>query len=165
MSRPKRYEDAEKLDKAVEKYFKSISREKVVTETVDTGEKDNYGHTVYEQREITNRLGKPVVIVEYVEPPTVAGLCEFLGINEATWARYANQDLHPEFCNTITRARGRMKAWNERELLVREGSNVKGIIFNLENNYGYKEAHSVNVTGTLEQWLNKQAEDGYGQEF
>lgn len=164
MARPREY-TADKLDKAVERYFRSISREVVKTEMVDTGRIDQYGHAVQEPREILNRLGKPITVVEYVEPPTVAGLCEFLNIDQRTWERYCNEEMHPEFCRTTTRARGRMRAWNERELLVREGNNVKGIIFNLENNYGYREQRSVEVSGSLEQYLQKLSEEGQMQEL
>ena len=78
---------------------------------------------------------------------------------------YANADKHPEFVETITYVRGRMRDWNEKELLMREGKNINGIIFNLENNYGYRERTQVSVNGSLEQYLSKLEEAGEGQMF
>ena len=38
-----------------------------------------------------------------------------------------------------------MRAWNQMQLLTREGKDLKGIIFNLENNYGYSEKRQVEL--------------------
>jgi hypothetical protein len=38
-------------------------------------------------------------------------------------------------------ARGRLRAWREEQLLTRK--HVKGIIFDLENNYGCRQKHQV----------------------
>lgn len=133
MARPKKY-DEKTLDRAVERYFRSISRMVPLTERVDTGEKDEYGHTVYEERPVRNRLGEPVEMLEYLAPPTVGGLCEFLGIHRSTWYEYSDATAHPEFVETTSRARGRMRAYLEEQLLVRK--DVRGVIFDLQANYG-----------------------------
>ena len=39
----------------------------------------------------------------------------------------------------------RMKAWNEHEMLTRPGKDLKGILFNLTNNYGYSEKKEVEL--------------------
>lgn len=165
MARPREYDSNEKLRKKVERYFDSITREKVLTEKQPTDQLDKYGHIVFEDVPIINKLGKPVTVTEYVYPPTVADLCTFLGIKHSCWANYANPEKHPEFVETITYAQARMRDWNEKELLMREGNNVKGIIFNLENNYGYRERQQVEVNGSLEQYLQKMEEAGEGQSF
>lgn len=165
MARLKTYQDAEQLRRAVDKYFDSITREVVKTEKRETGERDEMGHMIYEDVPVLNKLGKPLVITEYIIPPTVGDLCEFLKIDRATWSRYCDSEKYPEFCNTTTRARGRMMSWNEKELLTREGKDCKGIIFNLENNYGYKERQSVDVHGSLESYLSQAGESGQVQEF
>lgn len=46
MSRRKKY-TANTLKKAVAAYFDSITREKDVTEAVDTGKRDKYGHAIF----------------------------------------------------------------------------------------------------------------------
>ena len=48
-----------------------------------------------------------------------------------------------EFSDTTTRARGRLRAYLEQQLLVRK--DVKGIIFDLQNNHGYSEKRQVEL--------------------
>lgn len=142
MARPKKY-TKKALNEAVERYFDSISREVTLTEKRDTGKRDGSGHVIYETVEITNKLGEPAKVTEYIVPPTVGGLCEFLGIHRSTWAEWCDPNVHPEFSDTTTRARGRMRAWCESQLLTRK--DVKGIIFNLQNNYDYRERREIEL--------------------
>lgn len=158
MGAPKKYDDPQKLEKAIERYFKSITRKVEATETVETGEKDADGHKIYEKRVILNCFEKPVTVEEYIVPPTVWGLCQFLGISESTWENYCDPEKHPEFLGATTHARGRMRAWNQMQLLTREGKNLKGIIFNLENNYGYREKHDIQHRG-IEEFLQELGAD------
>ena len=134
---------AGKLNAAVERYFKSISRTATVTENVWTGEFDNHGHKVMETREVTNDLGEVMTHREYLIPPTVSGLCQYLGIHRSTWANYCDREKHPEFFDTTTHARGYMRAYLEEQLLTRK--DVKGIIFDLQNNHGYAERKEIEL--------------------
>ena len=163
MGAPKKY-TARTLKKAVEEYFKSITREVVMTENKPTGEKDKMGHMIYEAVEIVNSLGKKMVITEYLVPPTVGGLSDYLGIHRDTWNDYCNREKHPEFSDTTTYAQGRIHAYLERESLTRQGKDLKGVLFNLENNFGYKERHEI-VNDTVESFLQSQMEQGGGQLF
>jgi len=134
--RPKAYTPAG-LGKRADRYFRSISRRVEVKERIPTGERDESGHEVFREETVLNQLGRPIIVTEYLEPPTVAGLCAFLGIHRATWAVYADSVQHPEFSEVTREIKDRLMAWNERELLTRDGKNVKGIVFNLQQNYGY----------------------------
>ena len=163
MGAPKKY-TARTLKKAVEEYFKSITREVVMTENKPTGEKDKMGHMIYETVEIVNSLGEKMVITEYLVPPTVGGLSDYLGIHRDTWNDYCNHEKHPEFSDTTTYAQGRIHAYLEREMLTRQGKDLKGVLFNLENNFGYKERHEI-VNDTVESFLQRQMEEGGGQQF
>ena len=140
MGRPKKY-TPRTLKKAVEDYFDGITREVGLTEKMDTGRKDSAGHTIYEDKPVKNRRGELVKVTEYLVPPTVGGLCEHLGIHRSTWAEYCDDRLHPEFSDTTTRTRGRMRDYLEMQLLTRK--DVKGVIFSLQNNYGYTERREV----------------------
>ncbi|MBR3008372.1 MAG: hypothetical protein IKH70_07200 [Stomatobaculum sp.] len=140
--REKKY-TRKKLDEEVERYFKSISRTAPVTEEVWTGSLDGHGHKIMETQDVTNDLGEVMMRREYMIPPTVSGLCQFLGIHRATWARYCDAELHPEFCDTTTRARGYMRAYLEEQLLTRK--DVRGIIFDLQNNHGYAEKKEIEL--------------------
>lgn len=140
MGRPKKY-TKRTLEKAVEAYFDGITREVAMTEKVDTGRKDADGHKIFENVPVINKRGEQVKITEYLVPPTVGGLCEYLGIHRSTWAEYCDENAHPEFSDTTTRTRGRMREYLEQQLLTRK--DVKGVIFSLQNNYGYTERREV----------------------
>ena len=149
----KRVYTKKRLKEEVERYFASITRKVKVTEKIDTGRRDKSGHVIYEQKPVTNQHGQQLEVVEYLVPPTVGGLCEFLGIHRDTWHEYCQLE---EFSDTTTRAQGRLRAWREEQLLTRK--DVKGIIFDLENNYGYKEQKDVHITGSVEDFLREQGE-------
>lgn len=142
MARPTKY-TRKKLAEAVDRYFGSITRVVTVTELIETGERDEKGHRILERRTVTNSLGEEAKVEEYIVPPTVGGLCQYLGIHRSTWAEYCDPEKHPEFSDTTTRARGRLRAYLEQQLLVRK--DVKGIIFDLQNNHGYSEKRQVEL--------------------
>lgn len=144
MGRPRKY-TAAALRKGVDAYFRSISRTRAATEMAPTGEVDRYGHPVLEPKKILNDNGEEIKVLEYVVPPTTASLCRYLGISHQTWAEYSDHEKHPEFRDSTTRARERMREYNEQELLTRPGKDVKGIIFNLQNNFGYSEKREVEI--------------------
>lgn len=140
--REKKY-TAKALRESVENYFASISRTAPVKELVPTGELDERGHKIFELQPVMNDLNEIMLRKEYVIPPTVSGLCEYLGIHRSTWANYCDKELHPEFFDTTTRARGRMRAYLEEQLLTRK--DVRGVIFDLQNNYGYSEKREIEL--------------------
>ena len=142
LARPKKY-TKKTLAEAVDLYFDSITRIVPVTEMVETGERDDKGHKIYEKRPVKNKLGKEAETEEFIVPPTVADLCQFLGIHRSTWADYCDAELHPEFSDTTTRARGRIRGYLERQLLTRK--DVKGVIFDLQNNHGYAEKRQIGL--------------------
>lgn len=143
MGRPRKY-TKKALDEAVEEYFAMITRIKTVTEKKPTKERDERGHIIFEEVPVLNRLGQEMTCLEYLVPPTVGGLCEHLGIHRSTWAEYCDKNLHPEFIDTTTRTRGRLRAYLEQELLTRK--DVKGIIFDLQNNYGYADRKQLDLS-------------------
>lgn len=142
MGRNKKY-NKKTLAEAVDRYFGSITRTITATELVDSGERDSKGHKIFNRVPIVNSLGEEAKVEEYIVPPTVGGLCQALGIHRSTWAEYCDETTHPEFSDTTTRARGRMRAYLEQQLLVRK--DVKGIIFDLQNNHGYSEKRQLEL--------------------
>ena len=133
--RPKKY-TKKRLEAAVEGYFASISR------TVQA--RDEAKQPLY------NDGGEPIRVVEYIKPPTVGGLCLYLGIDRSTWQNYADRKLHPELAEVTAYAKMRMEAYLEEQLLTRE-RNVQGLIFNLQNNYGWREKREVELGGETRQ--------------
>ena len=120
--RPKKY-TKKKLREETERYFRSISR--TILARDDTG------------GIIRNDDGDEIQILQYVVPPSIAGLCLQLGIDRSTWQNYADPTLHPELADVAAEARARIEAYLEQELLTRE-KGLQGIIFNLQNNYGWR---------------------------
>lgn len=119
---------AGQLAKAIGRYFGSITRRVPRMERVETGELDGYGHPAMESRQVVDGNGELVWDIEWLRPPSVAGLCEYLDISRNTWASYCRE---PAMQDTTTRARGRIDAWQMEQLLSRPGKDVRGIEFAL----------------------------------
>ena len=127
--RPKKY-TRKKLREETERYFRSISR--TIPARDDTGSI------------IRNDDGDEIQLLQYVVPPSIAGLCLQLGIDRSTWQNYADPALHPELADVAAEARARIEAYLEQELLTRE-KGLQGIIFNLQNNYGWRQKQEVEL--------------------
>ena len=127
--RPKKY-TAKTLRKAAARYFRSISR--TVPARDDTG------------GIIRNDDGEEIRVVQYIVPPSITELCIYLDIDRSTWQNYADEQGEPERAAVCREVRARIEAYLERELLTREKS-VQGIIFNLQNNYGWKQKTEVGL--------------------
>ena len=164
MGRPRKFTPAT-LRREVNRYFASITRKKKVTERVPTGELDKFGHPVMVDAPVRNQLGEEVEVTEYIVPPEVSGLAEFLHIHPSTWALFADHKKHPEFTEVTDYVYERMKSWNEREMLTRPGKDIAGIKFNLENNYGYRDKADIRVSGGVDEYLKRLAEEGAESEL
>jgi hypothetical protein len=70
-------------------------------------------------------------------PPTVTGLALALGFEGRQGLLYYETDK-PEFLVTVKRAKGRIEQYIEEQLY--RGSSVTGLIFNLKNNFGWKDS-------------------------
>jgi len=73
--------------------------------------------------------------------PTVTGLALALGFDTRHALLYYEHEK-PEFLTTIKRAKTRIEEAIERELMNRNGT-VTGLIFNLKNNFGWKDAQEL----------------------
>ena len=116
------------LLEAVDAYFASISRTVEATERVETGAK------TFIEQPILSDSGQPIRYREYVVPPTLWGLCEYLGITPKIWSGYCDRAKHPEMQEAVQRAGGLMQEWKEQALLTRK--DVRGIIYHIQNNMG-----------------------------
>jgi len=136
---------------AVEGYFRSISRTVPQMEEYQTGETDAKGKPITARRVVFGADDRPMMVTEYLVPPTVRGLCLHMGISMAQWQKLSDAQRHPALADTVQLARLRMEHWLEMELLTRE-KNLQGIIFHLQNNYDWKESSEVCIeTGGTEQ--------------
>lgn len=128
--RPKKYSSKKALSEAIERYFRSISR------TVPA--KDGLG------RAILNDDGEEIKLTEYIVPPSISSMCLYLGIDRSTWQNYCDPQQHPEFSSITETTRARIEAYLEEQLLTRE-KGLQGIIFNLQNNYGWRQKQEVEL--------------------
>ena len=164
MGAPKKYTPAQ-LNAAVTKWFKSITREVLITESRPKYDEDGmpildgYGHVVCEDVQVYNNLGEPATREDYLTPPTVGNLCNFLRIHRSTWSDYCND---PEYSDTTTPARGRMWEWRDEQLLTRP--KTRGIEFDLQNNWGYKDKQEIQF-GSVEDYIAGLEDDGEAQSF
>ena len=127
VGRPRCYTKAA-LEKAVMKYFDSITYDAIARNAMG--------------QEIKNKLGEPIMLEYYAKPPSKQDLCLFLGIDRGTWLNYCNHDEHPELKAITDYAHLRCEAYLAGELVAREKA-VDGIKFNLANNYGWAAKREI----------------------
>lgn len=117
--RPLLYKTAEDMQKVIDEYF------------------DYCDNRI---KEIHDKEGSTVAIT-VPEPYTMSGLAYALGMDRRSIIEYKNRD---EFFPTIKRARSKVERDVERRLL--EGTNgATGAIFNLKNNFGWRDQRDVDV--------------------
>lgn len=81
---------------------------------------------------------KGILIQQY----TMTGLARALGMSRQTMCNYAHKD---EFLDTIKDARQRVEESLEKSLY---GQGVAGVIFNLKNNFGWKDTKEITADVT-----------------
>jgi hypothetical protein len=72
-------------------------------------------------------------------PYTVSGLAYALDTCRQTLLNY---EENPEFMDTIKRAKAKIELFNE-EMLYNKEVSTTGVIFNLKNNYGWKDKQEI----------------------
>lgn len=72
-------------------------------------------------------------------PYTVSGLAYALDTNRQTLLNYEDNE---EFFDTIKRAKAKIELFNEEQLYNKDVSTT-GVIFNLKNNYGWKDKQEI----------------------
>jgi len=85
------------------------------------------------------------------EPYTITGLCIALDICRDTLCEYAKKE---EFSDTIKKAKLRVENYLEKHLITDSGTT--GIIFNLKNNFGWKDKQeNINVDTSYEDYIKR----------
>jgi len=143
--RPLKFPTVESLETKINRYFNSISFDEPV--------KDEMGEPIYD------RDGMPIVKVSYISPPSVLGMCLFLDIDRARLLEYEQKE---EFRNAIKRAKAKVEQYLADQL--NRTTQVAGIIFNLKNNFGWKDVQTVEQTGPNGGPLLIQAVSAYSDE-
>lgn len=78
----------------------------------------------------------------FKKPPTITGLALALGTNRETLCNYEDKD---EFFDTIKEAKTKCEQWVEENAMIGK-ANPTFSIFNLKNNYGWKEKIEQDIT-------------------
>lgn len=73
------------------------------------------------------------------KPYTITGLCLYLDVDRVTLLRYEEKQ---EFCNTIKRAKNKIENYIEEHSITGD-LNPTVSIFNLKNNFGWKDKTEV----------------------
>ena len=77
-------------------------------------------------------------------PYTVSGLALALGMTRETLLRYEEKD---SFSDTIKRAKQKIEEYVETRLFV--SGIATGVIFNLKNNFGWKDKQEIEQSGEM----------------
>ena len=92
-------------------------------------------------RQLQNAIDKYFKECDEKEKPyTVSGLAYALDTNRQTLLNY--EEKFPEFVDTIKNAKAKIEAFNEEQLYNRNVPTV-GVIFNLKNNYDWKDKQEI----------------------
>lgn len=75
---------------------------------------------------------------ENKKPYTVSGLANALDMTRQSLLNYEEKE---EFFDTIKRAKSKIEQFAEESLFI--GSNTAGVIFNLKNNYNWKDKQEI----------------------
>lgn len=78
---------------------------------------------------------------QQVRPYTITGLCMALDTTRETLLDYANKDM---FSDAIARAKLKIHNYAEEQLF--SAKNPAGVMFNLKNNYGWKDKTEQEIT-------------------
>jgi hypothetical protein len=119
--RPLKYKNVGELQKLIDQYFESCWQEFEI--------KDEDGNVV--------DMGR-----RQIRPYTITGLCLALDTTRELLLNYQDKE---EYHDTITRAK--MKCHNYAEEFLFTSKNPTGAMFNLKNNYGWKDKNETELTG------------------
>lgn len=142
--KPRKYpkSDIDRFKENIDKYFWSITRTTPVTKTTVVW-KDKNNKEIIESQPILDNNWDPILNTEYIRPPTICWLCNYIWISQDTWIDYEKEE---EYSGTIKKARQIIEQYNV-ELLYRK-EQVTWVIFNLKNNYWRKDKTEVDNTNT-----------------
>lgn len=133
--RPLKFKTEEELATKIEAYFKSCWEQKI----------DMWGNPVFKKDKDGKKTEDPVMVQK--KPYTIGGLAVFLDCDQDLIEDYNKKG---RFSRTIKRAKQIIYAYKQEFLY--SGHNPTGAIFDLKNNYGWKDKtevdskHSGNLT-------------------
>ena len=135
--RPLKFETPEDLQRKINAYFKKCDPHVIYVKRLEYPLKENSRGNMVRDLEAEPELVKRKTISEQI-PYTVTGLALHLGTSRETLLNYEERD---GFFDAIKEAK--LKCENFAEMQLYSGKNVAGSIFNLKNNYGWKDTKQL----------------------
>lgn len=132
--RPPIYETPEQMQRIIDLYFAACKINQLIKIT-DQDKEDLISGYSEEDKEV----------IDYIDDfaPTVSGLAYILNMTTETLRVYGTNN---EFSATVKRAKQRIEKFLEGNLY---GQAVTGTIFNLKNNFGWKDKTETEHSGVL----------------
>ena len=123
----RKFRSAAELAALCDGYFKSISA--VVPVEREEWEKSVDGKWIKRTVPVLSRDGCPMTKVEWFTPPTVGGLCAYLGISRHTFSALAKS---AKFAAAVADARAVITTYLEERISDPAARNIKGVQLSLE---------------------------------
>lgn len=121
--RPLKFKTVRELQKKIEEYFLTCWTKKL----------DQFGNPIKDKE-----TGEQIMF--QFKPYTITGLAVSLDTTRDTLLDYEDRD---KFSDTIKRAKEQCHQYAEEQLYI--GKNPTGAIFNLKNNYGWKDKREIEI--------------------
>lgn len=138
--RPLKFKSVKELQKKIDEYFAECDphpQQRVTFKFHEIEEEYTTADGKTKTHKVTDHTRPPEEVVEWrisdQIPYSVTGLANYLGTSRETLINYEKRD---EFFDTIKDAKGKIEHYWELQLL---GAHATGPIFNLKNNYGWKD--------------------------
>lgn len=128
LGRPLKFETVEEMQKAIDLFFQSCDPHVIEVLKIVTDPKTKLKKQIME-KEISEQ-----------RPYTISGLALALGIHRDTLLEYESRDAYSDAIKT---AKNRVHAYVEARLFT---NNPVGSIFNLKNNFGWKDQTLTDIT-------------------
>jgi hypothetical protein len=154
IGRPKLFNTPEEMADRIDNYFNSITITKPCWNNVIIGYEDEEKRVpIYKQEPILNNNGEQITKDTYFEHPSVIALAHYLEMDRRSLLNY---EKDPLFFPTIKKAKEKIELYLEYELYRGQGQ-VAGIVFNLKNNFDWKDKQeidqNINLNSKLEDFI------------
>jgi hypothetical protein len=145
VGRPRKFETVEDMAYLIDRYFNSITKTELMFDNIVVGYEDEAKEKpIYKKIPVLDNNGEQVSTTFYYEQPTIIALCRYLNISRETLLEYSKVE---EFSDTIKKAKEKIEDYLERQLYRKD--QVTGIIFNLKNNFNWRDKTETELSGEI----------------
>lgn len=110
-------------------YFSSISKTEPAKEKYDTGEVTAKGEPIFAYKDAINDVGRTILVTKWFAPPSVSGLCLFLGITKDELQKLRKDERYED---VLAHAELVLESYVEQ--LLHEGRQSSGLLARLDKN-------------------------------